>query len=241
MTTPRVSIITVTFNAERHIERTLRSIERQDYPNVECIVVDGKSTDSTMDIVRRFSSFVTKCVSEPDNGLYFAMNKGLAMAEGDYVLFINAGDELSTEHTLSDIFAVASDADVYYGDTLIVDEEGNAIGPRRLRPPKCLTWKSFRMGMLVCHQSFVARRSLCADYDTRYRLSADFDWCIRVMKRSTHLVDTGIVIAHFMQGGMTKQHQKQGLRERFQIMVHHYGLLRTLWSHLLITLRALIK
>ncbi len=240
MNPPLVSIITVTYNAAPLIERTLKSIASQSYANVECIVVDGNSTDATMQIVSKHKSTVTKWVSEPDQGLYYAMNKGLRMASGDYVWFVNAGDEIASPDTLAQIFSNNDErADVYYGDTLIVSDDGTAIGPRRLRPPEVLTWRSFQMGMLVCHQAFIARRSLCSDYDVRYRLSADFDWCIRVLKRSQTIRNTHMTLARFLQGGMTKQHHAKGLRERFCVMRRHYGLASALWHHFLILLRAI--
>ncbi len=234
---PTVSIITITFNAEQTLERTILSVAAQDYPNIEYIIVDGLSKDATMDIVHRHETTVSSVISEPDDGLYFAMNKGLHMATGQFIWFLNAGDELAQPNTVSQMIASAPNADVFYGDTVITDLDGNEIGGRRLTPPDSLTWRSFKNGMLVCHQAFVARRSLCPDYDTRFKMSADFDWCVSILKKAQNIANTHSVMVRFLDGGLTKQHIAKALKERFQIMCHHYGVLSTLFHHIPIAFR----
>lgn len=237
---PVVSIITITYNAASTLERTIESVERQDYPAIEYIVVDGASTDGTMEIVGRHASRVGKYVSEPDGGLYYAMNKGLGMATGDYVWFLNAGDELYEPTTVSETMGKGdAETDILYGDTTITRMDGSEVGPRRLSPPKTLSRDSFRDGMLVCHQSFVARRTLCPEYDTRYRLSADFDWCVKVIERSRKSVNTGMTMVRFLDGGVTKHNLGRALGERFEIMAHHYGWLPTVARHVPIATRFL--
>lgn len=233
----RLSIITITYNAALTLERTIISVEKQNYSNIEYIIVDGKSTDLTMDIVARHASRIDKSISEPDGGLYYAMNKGLNMATGDYVWFLNAGDEIAEEDTVTKMFASADDADVYYGDTVMTNMRGEVIGERRLCPPKELTWKSFKNGMLVSHQSFVPRRSLCKEYDTQYRFSADFDWCVSILRRSTAIVNTDLILSRFLDGGITKQNIIPGLKERFRIMTHHYGIISTVYHHIPIAIK----
>lgn len=233
----RLSIITITYNAALTLERTIISVEKQNYSNIEYIIVDGKSTDLTMDIVARHASRIDKSISEPDGGLYYAMNKGLNMATGDYVWFLNAGDEIAEEDTVTKMFASADDADVYYGDTVMTNMRGEVIGERRLCPPKELTWKSFKNGMLVSHQSFVPRRSLCKEYDTQYRFSADFDWCVSILRRSTAIVNTDLILSRFLDGGVTKQNIIPGLKERFRIMTHHYGIISTVYHHIPIAIK----
>jgi len=111
---PRISVVTVCLNAAASIEATLRSVLAQDYPNLEYIVVDGGSTDGTVDVIRRYSERIAAFVSEPDRGVYDAMNKGIDLAGGEYLLFLNAGDVLAAGDVLSK--AAAADADVLYGD-----------------------------------------------------------------------------------------------------------------------------
>ena len=232
MSTPKLSIITITFNAQHTLERTIASVEAQSFPGIEYIIVDGASSDSTPDIVRRHAGSVSRFVSEPDDGLYFAMNKGLDLASGDYVWFLNAGDELPSPDTVADMFRSHPDADVYYGHTMITADDGSEIGLRRLAPPESLSWRSFAKGMLVSHQSFVPRRALCPHYDTSYAFSADFDWCVRILKASSSIVNTHMTLSRFLDGGITKQNISRGLRERFRIMCRFYGFLPTLWHHL---------
>lgn len=237
MSSPRISIITITYNAEATLERTIKSVERQDYASIEYIVVDGKSKDGTMSIVKNHEGRVDKWVSEPDDGLYYAMNKGLSMATGEYVWFMNAGDEIAERETISKMMMSEEGADVYYGDTVMTNMEGDVIGNRRLVPPVNLTWKSFKSGMLVSHQSFVARRELCEEYDTNYRFSADFDWCVKILKKSKKIKNTGMTLSRFLDGGITKQNIAAGLKERFRIMTKHYGIISTIMYHVPIAIK----
>ena len=237
MSQPLLSIVTITFNAAATLERTIVSVEQQDYANIEYIIVDGLSTDGTVGIIHRHEGSVAHWISEKDNGLYDAMNKGLNMATGQYIWFLNAGDEIASTDTVSRMFASSPDADIYYGDTVMTDMDGHIIGERRLAPPEHLTWKSFKKGMLVSHQSFVPRLVLCPLYDTTYRFSADFDWCVSIMRKSSSIVNTRLTLSRFLDGGITKHNIVPGLKERFRIMVHHYGLLSTLFHHVPIAVK----
>lgn len=236
---PKVSIVTITYNAEATLERTMESVERQDYGGIEYIVIDGKSKDGTMGIVERHRGMVNRCVSEPDKGLYDAMNKGLRLSTGDYVWFLNAGDELRSEDTVSRMLEVACGGegegewpDVIYGETVITDMDGNEIGTRRLETPEELNADSFKRGMLVCHQAFVAKMAICEEYDTQYRLSADFEWCLSILERSKRTVNSRMTLVRFLDGGITKHNIPTALRERFKIMCKHYGVLSTVWHHI---------
>lgn len=228
------SIITVTYNASQWLERTVLSVLSQTYPNIEYIVIDGGSTDGTTDIIRQYESGISYWISEPDKGLYDAMNKGLEKATGDYVWFLNAGDTLYTSDTVHQIVSRLKKGkrpDVIYGETSIVDARGKSLGLRRLKAPRKLTWKSFRMGMLVCHQSFIARREIAPLYDTRYRLVADYDWCIRCLKNSTSIRNTHLVLSNFLEEGLSSQNRKASLKERCRIMCLYYGTLPTTLLH----------
>lgn len=234
---PMVSVITITYNAAQTLERTIVSVEAQDYKAIEYIIVDGGSTDGTMQIVGRHERSISRCISEPDDGIYFAMNKGLAAATGEYVWFLNAGDEFHSPSSVSDAMSAAAGADVVYGDTVVTAADGSVIGGRRLEPPERLTADSFRDGMLVCHQAFVPRRSICPPYDTSFRFSADYDWCLKILLKARSVVNARQVLVRFLDGGFTKSHIAQGLRERFAIMSRQFGLAPTLARHLLIAAR----
>ena len=166
--TPKFSIITVTYNAEAVLEDTIQSVISQTYHHVEYIIVDGASKDSTLSIIDRYRDRITRIVSEPDKGLYDAMNKGICLATGDYLCFLNAGDSFHEDDTLQQMVRSISGnelPDVLYGETELVDKEGHFIRMRRLAAPEVLTWRSFKQGMLVCHQAFFAKASLVEPYD----------------------------------------------------------------------------
>ena len=255
------SVVTITYNAAAVLRPTLDSVMMQDYPNVEHLIIDGASTDETLAIAKAYqkqsdeaeNGHVVKIQSEPDKGLYDAMNKGLRLATGDYIVFMNAGDRFPEADTLDKVMlaAVVGDGEerpaVLFGNTDIIDDKGNFLYHRRLSPPERLTWRSFRYGMVVCHQAFYARIDIARSlpYDTTFRYSADVDWCIRVMKEGErrHLLLHNIhaVVANYMEEGQTTIHHKDSLKERFEVMRRHYGLLTTVLLHAWFAVRKLLK
>ncbi len=232
---PKFTIITITYNAARWLERTVVSILSQSYPNIEYLIIDGGSKDGTVDIIKQYAPGIAYWVSEPDKGLYDAMNKGLKQATGDYVWFINAGDTLQSAATVQRIAMKigkrSSLPDIIYGETSIVDAEGKPLGMRRLKAPKQLTWKSFRMGMLVCHQSFIAKRTIAPEYDLQYRLSADYDWCIRCLKQAKSIYNTKMILSNYLEEGLSTQQRKASLKERYEVMCKYYGKFATIILH----------
>ena len=252
----KFSIITCTYNAADVLKRTLDSVLEQTCYSVEHLIIDGASTDATMQLVANYKTANDDAdkkheivvVSEPDGGLYDAMNKGIGLARGDYLVFLNAGDVFPSADTLELIAAAVGDGEtlpgVLYGDTNIVDDNGKFLRHRRLSPPKKgLSWRSFSNGMLVCHQAFYARADLAKRnlYDLNYRFSADVDWCIRVMKEAEKenlpLKHVGMVVVNYLDGGLTTKNHRQSLIERFHVMRRHYGLATTLWKHFLFLFR----
>ena len=267
---PVITIATVTYNAASTLPPTLDSVAQQDYPYIEHLIVDGCSTDDTLSLLHQYVERNTQAVTshdirvlcERDEGLYDAMNKALQLATGDYILYLNAGDTLHAGDTLTRLAAAAegtSEANrpaVIYGHTDIVDNEGHFLRHRRLEPPERLTWKSFRSGMLVCHQSFAALTAVARQFPYRmekYRYSADFDWCIRIMreaarqKRPLIAARQGdgqmLVVTDYLDSddSLTQKHHKASLRERFRIMASHYGLISTSLRHAWFVVRAAIK
>jgi len=253
---PKISVVTITYNAEAVLQRTLDSVLSQSYPYVEHLIIDGASTDGTLALVEQYREESTEQAashevvvqSEPDRGIYDAMNKGLQKATGDYVLFLNAGDTLPATDTLELAMDKAGDGvGVLYGNTDVVDGEGNFLYHRRLQPPERLSWRSFRHGMLVCHQAFYARTEIAREipYDLQYRFSADVDWCIRVMKeaerRGLQLVNLHTVVANYLEEGATTKNHKASLRERYLVMQRHYGVVQTFLMHCWFVVRAVIS
>lgn len=231
---PLFSIITVTWNAASVISPTLKSVREQTNSNFEYLVIDGASTDDTLDIIRNADIPNTRIFSERDNGLYDAMNKGIDQALGKYLIFLNAGDSFASATTLAQLAQTASgNPGVIYGQTQLVDAERKVTGKRHLTAPKRLTADSFKNGMLVCHQAFVARRDLAPHYNLHYRFSADYDWCIRVLKKSQANAYAGDKpIINFLSDGLTSKYHRKSLMERYRIMCHYYGTLPTIVRHL---------
>lgn len=239
MTAPLFSIITVSYNAADTLGRTLESVDGQTFVDYEHLVVDGASTDGTQALVAGRPSERRRIISEPDRGLYDAMNKGMSATTGRYLIFLNAGDKFHSPDTLqliADAIA-ANTADeppgIVYGQTNIVDNEGKFLRPRHLTAPAELTLRSFATGMAVCHQAFVANRSLAGGYNPKYRYSADYDWCIRCLQHSRKnvgLADT--VLVDYLDGGLTTRRHRASLVERFRIMAYYYGLLPTILRHI---------
>ncbi len=237
MAFPKVSVITVVFNGEDHIGRTIESVIGQTYEQVEYTIIDGKSTDKTLDVIAGYKG-VDLLISEPDSGLYDAMNKGLKAATGDYVWFLNSGDQIFSNDTVEKMVAgLEGVPDIIYGGTMIIDENQNEIGDRRLEPPDQLTWRSFRQGMVVCHQSFIVKREVAPVYNLTYRLSADIEWAIRATKDAGLIHNSNLILSRFLEGGLTGHNIKAGLRERFRIMKKYYGLIPTLLRHFLFGIR----
>lgn len=242
---PLISIVTITFNAEKEIPATLKSIREQSWKDFEHIVIDGASSDHTVDIVKQKSPD-SLIVSEPDRGLYDAMNKGLRQARGKYVLFLNAGDTFHSADTLSlyaEAIATDPEADIIYGDTDIVDSERRYLRPRHLNVPQRLDFDSFKNGMLVCHQAFMVRKAIAPEYDLTYRFSADYDWTLKCLRKSdsAHNINLQTVVIDYLDAGLTDRNHRASLKERFRIMARNYGLLPTLLRHLRFLLRHLAR
>jgi len=234
----KISIITVVYNAGRFLESTLQSVQNQTYSNIEYIVIDGGSSDNTLDLIDKYNSLITKCISEPDDGLYSAMNKGLQLASGTHLMFLNAGDIFNNNDVLSNIFKQGESlSDIYYGETIIINQEGVELGMRRLKAPEKLDWKSLKDGMLVCHQSFIVKRELCPEYNLSYKIAADFDWMINCLKQAQTIENTHLVISKFMDGGINKQNISKALVERFKIMIKNYNFFLVVLNHFAIGYR----
>ncbi|MEZ4966973.1 MAG: glycosyltransferase family 2 protein [Saprospiraceae bacterium] len=243
---PVFTIITVVYNGEADLPGTMESVRRQTYPHIEYIFVDGASSDNSLQLIRDFEKTMpsVRWISEPDKGLYDAMSKGLRIATGDFVWCLNSGDHIHSPDVLEKMAAmVTADTDVLYGETLLVNEAREPIGTmselstRKL--PAKLGWRDFLGGMLVVHQAFIARRSLAPMF-IEDNLCADYDWCIRIMKKSRRIVNTGFVTTDYLMGGISKQRHRQSLRDRFAVMRTHFGLMPALLAHGWIVIRAAV-
>lgn len=234
---PTLSVITIVYNNVKDIERTLLSVINQKYDAIEYIVIDGGSTDGTVDIIKKHEEKISKWVSESDKGIYNAMNKGLKMATGDYVLFMNSGDEIYDLNTVSNIFSHEPNADIYYGETEMFNDDWESLGTRRHKVPEKFTWRSFKYGMSISHQAIYIRREITEPYDEHYKLSADIDWILKAARKAKKIVNTHQYVAKYLVGGMSKKRHRESLKERFHIFTKYYGFIANLFNHAVIAAR----
>lgn len=205
---PIISVITASFNAGATIGDTLASVARQTDVDYEHIVVDGASRDDTMEVVQRHNHPRLSAVSEPDKGIYDAMNKGIARATGDYLLFLNADDYLARPDSLklaADAIA-RSGTDCLFADTRFVAGEGGQ--PRRqLYSARRFSPWWLRIGAMPPHPSMFLRRSLMEElggYDTSYRIAGDFDFISRaILQHHATYTTLPMVLTHFRVGGVS--------------------------------------
>ena len=244
---PKFSIITIVYNGETFIEGSMKSVLNQTFTDYEYIIIDGASKDSTVSLIQDFAQnapLSIKWISEPDKGLYDAMNKGLRLATGDFVLFLNAGDRLFEATTLEKLAAAATPTtDILYGETMLVDEERRHIGTRTeitvQKLPNKMTWRSMRLGMVVCHQSFLPARKIAPQY-MEGNLAADIDWVINCLKNAGNVTNTHTIVSEYLMGGVSKKRHQQSLKDRYAVLKTHFGTVGNFLNHIIITLRAVV-
>lgn len=218
MSTPRISLITVCYNAESSIAGTLQSAREQTYRNFELLIVDGASKDNTLEVVRQFSDLPLVIHSEPDKGIYDAMNKAVMLAKGDILFFLNADDALLDGQVLARV-AEAFDADpaldMLWGDVINVFQDGERTRTTHAHlTPQTLLYDS------LCHQATFAHRRLFAqhgDFNTAYPICADFDWFVRVLHGGAHYRHIELDVAEFTRGGMHERDKNALYREKSAI------------------------
>ncbi|MDR2409437.1 MAG: glycosyltransferase [Bacteroidales bacterium] len=240
MNIPLISIITVVYNSEKYIEKTIKSIAEQTSQNFEYIIIDGHSTDETLNIVSRYKHCVNILISEPDKGLYDAMNKGLQQAKGKYVWFINSGDRIFSSDTVAKIENFHNQyphADIFYGQTQLIDEQDNITGMRRKVAPEKLTAKSLTMGLVVCHQSILVKREIAPLYDLSYKIAADYEWVLASLENSVEIINTHLILSKFLENGFSSRNVEHALKDRLIIMLKHYGFFTTIYAHIRITVQ----
>jgi len=198
----KISIVTVSFNASKTIEDTIKSVLSQSYKNIEYVIFDGKSTDSTLKIVNKYKKKISKVYSEKDNGLYDAMNKGVNLAKGDYVIFLNADDKFKDNKVVESIVKEIEDnTDFVYGDVEFFYPKEN----RSVRISRTASVSDIKNGNMPPHQgTFVKRESLEKfPFDLKYRSSADFDFFCRLIKSGAKGKKINKVISIVQSGGVS--------------------------------------
>ncbi len=207
MTVPsmKISIITVCRNAENTIDRTLRSVAEQTWPHIEYIIVDGKSQDRTLEIVDRYRSKLALVISEPDRGIYDAMNKGVKAATGDYLLFLNADDHLICETAIENICGALNEnpkADIVYGNVLIYDRttgKGGIWNPGR-------TSLAHLYRSTIPHPATFFKREVFSTvglYNTDHQISSDYELILKAFKAGCRFKHADLLVSVFNQGGLS--------------------------------------
>ncbi|HEY1046611.1 MAG TPA: glycosyltransferase family 2 protein [Bacteroidia bacterium] len=242
----KLSVISIAYNNLAGLKKTLAVFQKGQFiDSIELVIVDGGSNDGTSEFLKE-QSITQNWVSEPDKGIYNAMNKGLNMAKGDYVWFLNSGDfAYNAESVFNLLTILETNPDAVYSETMMVDEGGKELGTRSKistrQLPEMLSWKSFRMGMNVSHQSFVIKRDLALPYDESYRYVSDIDWMIRCLKACKNIRKSERILACFTLDGFSSKHRKASNKERFKVLQKHYGFLSNLISHIQIIIRKILK
>ena len=203
MRAPKISIVSVVFNAERTIEKTIQSVVALEYPLVEYIIVDGGSSDRTLEIIDRYRESISHIISEPDDGIYDAMNKGLRLATGEFVWFLNAGDVAASAHCLDEIIESDPLPDFFYSDTVLINPSGSLFKIRYA--PDSMSLDQMTLGMAVSHQSFIPRTHLVELYDTELRLIADQKWIVSILRKAKRGYRLRVPLAQYLLGGVTHQ------------------------------------
>jgi glycosyltransferase involved in cell wall biosynthesis len=225
---PLISIITVVFNGERHLEQTIQNILNQDYTNIEYVIIDGGSTDKTINIIRRYENQIAYWNSEIDNGIYDAMNKGMRASTGDYVMFLNAGDSFANRETLKQVvkkIATNNWPDVVYGNANILSEKGQFI--KELKPLQFTKLNITLFGTrTVCHQSVLVKKSIAPFYSTDYRLKGELAWYYDIFKIKPHprFCKINLTISNYLLGGLSDNLFSKEIIERIKVIADKNGI-----------------
>jgi glycosyltransferase involved in cell wall biosynthesis len=223
---PLVSVITVVFNGANHLEETIVAVASQTYPNIEHIVIDGGSTDGTVDILRRYDDKLGYWMSEPDAGLYDAMNKGVALVEDpeSYILFANADDSLYSPDSIARAVMLGQSADLVYGKMVLSDDQISGVLGREVQ-------LSDLARQTLCHPATFVRKRVfdrVGKFDTSYRIAADYDHIVRCFTTpvSTQFVD--VIVSRMRMGGLSEDRFMLSCRERKSVIRRHFPLMRRL-------------
>ncbi|HMG14032.1 MAG TPA: glycosyltransferase family 2 protein [Saprospiraceae bacterium] len=239
----KLSVITVVFNGADTIETTIQSVVNPKHPDVEYIVVDGGSNDGTLEFIQDSGDLVDTWVSDRDKGLYDAMNKGMLLAKGEFIWFINSGDQIYDNQTIEKLIpSLNEETDIVYGEVMIIDNDKQPLGTRSEltvhKLPDVLIWQSMQYGMNVCHQGFIVRKKIAPLYRLD-NLCADIEWVIECLKNSRKNVKLDFLFAKYLAGGLSKKKWQQSMIDRFLVLKKYFGLNKTIWSHFVIIFRAL--
>ncbi len=217
----KVTVVTICYNCREDLQRTINSVVSQTYANIEYIIIDGGSSDGSVDIIKTYQANISKWISEKDNGVYDAMNKGINLATGDWIIFMNAGDMFYDNMVVENIFSkkYEDEVGIIYGDVAFDFGCG-----RKLRK----SYGKFTQNTVIpelCHQAVLTKTHILKDikYDTTYRICADLDSFVKVNEKGKRLKYIPIMIAIFeVTDGISSNRPFQSLLERKKIYGYRY-------------------
>lgn len=211
LTIPKITVVTVTYNAERYLEQTIQSIISQDYKNIEYIVIDGGSDDGTVEIIKQYNSYIDYWISESDNGIYDAMNKAIDKATGKWINFMNAGDVFFDKNTISKIISnIDIDSDLIAGDICYIKNDSKEYKVARTHQ------KAFD-GMFCFHQSLFTKVDIMKKYkfDTNFKIAGDYDFVLKCYIKNHKFQYLSFPFANFLYGGIS---ETDSIRARIEDM-----------------------
>jgi len=211
----KISIITVVYNDVKHIKSTIESVLNQTYSNIEYIIIDGGSLDGTVDLIDNYKLNISYFISEQDQGIYDAMNKGIRNSTGDWLIFLNSGDLLYNKNTITDLNnSLTTDAEIVYGDVRVESETMNLSFKRTAKEIS-----NILNGMVISHQAFVIKRSLHITnyYDTRYRIAADYNFMLKSFLQGKLFLKVPITISIISAGGLSDTNRIASFKEYLTI------------------------
>jgi glycosyltransferase involved in cell wall biosynthesis len=233
---PLISVITVVYNDEKNIENTIKSVINQSYLNIEYIIIDGGSTDNTTNIIRKYEEYIDYWISEKDDGIYNAMNKGAFHAHGVWVNYMNSGDEFYNTEVIEKIFSKGLESGVIYGDTLYQYGKSNYI----IKKPNKEV--SFTNGLPYCHQSSFIKKEIfdLLKFAEEFKIYADFDQFARAKKNKVSFEYVDLIVAKFNCDGISSAKSFKQLNELYSI-TKKYNILAAVYLILNILIKELGK
>lgn len=217
----KISIITVSYNSAETIRDTIESVIAQSYPNIEYILIDGASKDNTLNIIKEYSDKISVLVSEPDKGIYDAMNKGIKMATGDVVGILNSDDVFYDQNSVQRVAqGFREGVDAIYADLMYVNRN-DLNKPSRFYSSKSFSFAKVRFGIMLPHPTFYARKDLFDKfgfYKTNYRVAADFELIARFLANKINAVRIPVCLVKMREGGISSSDMKGRIHQNFEIV-----------------------
>jgi glycosyltransferase involved in cell wall biosynthesis len=226
---PLITIVTVVYNGADFLEETINSVVEQKYDNIEYIIVDGGSKDGTLDVIKKYEGFIDYWCSQPDSGIYDAMNKGIELSEGCWINFMNAGDVLYNNKVISDIFPISIKAtpDIVFGDVHVRSQEGVSV--KNLRAFKFTPFNLLLFGTrVVCHQSMFYCKKSIIKYSLDYSFKSELDQWLKLVRSGKRALKVNLTVASYRLGGLGQKHIERNSEEKDLVLKEHFGRLYVL-------------